>query len=107
MPADGHSAPRKPETVRLGQAGLHTAPATAVPTLCFHSAGRFHTPGFWARSLAVATAPGLVVDAITGWMKSRRFELPAPQNVAATPNGQVRGGHAIYKIKKLDRQVGR
>jgi hypothetical protein len=64
--------------VRLGQAGLHTAPATVDPTVECHSAGVFHTPGFCARSRAVVTAPGSVLDAMTGWIKSRRLDEPAP-----------------------------
>jgi hypothetical protein len=83
MPADGHSVPRKPVVVRLGQAGMHIAAGTVWPTLPGQSLPRFHTPAFCARRRAVATAPGFVVDAITGWIKAKRLEDPAPQNVAS------------------------
>lgn len=82
MAAAGHSWPRKPVVVKLGQAGSQTAPGTVAPTWPGHSDARFQVPGFCARSRAVATAPGFVVEAITGWMNSTRFDEPAPQNVA-------------------------
>jgi len=84
MPADGHSAPWKPVAVRFGHpSGMHTAPATVRPTLPGQRGLRPQVPGFCARRRAVATAPGLVVDAITGWIKASLFELPAPQKVAS------------------------
>ena len=63
--------------------GTHGAPATVRPTELSQLTSWPQVPGFCARRRAVATAPGLVDEAMTGFMKSMRFELPAPQNVAS------------------------
>ena len=84
IPAEGHSVPLKPVDVRFGQpSGRHTAPAMVRPTVLSHRGLRPHVPAVCARRRAVATAPGLVLEAMTGWMNGKRFEDPAPQNVAS------------------------